>query len=171
MANERQRIIWQTRRAAVPTRPGGAKLEGGIKPPDGVAFDPYYFPPSGSQQFNLRAAQAIVGAATTYAPAGLVQALPHNMVGVIHTIGLQLDGIALTTNVTWSIQTNGIPIPGFGAIAIPGISGVAAAVREWPVVRIAVPVEGIIGVVITNFDGGSYTATTTLYGWWWPVNR
>lgn len=153
-------------------RGGGAQLatSEGITPPNTVFQDPYLYPPEGSRSINLSAPQAIVGANTLYAPAALNFALPPNHVGVIDTIDLQLDGILTTTNVVWRILVTGSPAPGWN-ITIPGISGAAAAIKSWEKSRIQIPVSGSIGVQIVNIDGGAYTATTTLYGWFWPVKR
>jgi len=165
------RAILRVGRPVLPVAAGGVKPEGGVQAPNTVNFDPYLYPPPGSQFFNLVQAQAIAVAGTLYNPANLTLGLPRGYVGVINAIVLQLDGITLASNVLWSILVTGSPYPGFGNITIPGISGAAAAVKDWAGTRIEIPVNGSIGVRIQNVDGAAYTATTSLYGWYWQQNR
>lgn len=154
------------------TLPGnGAKLEtSGLQEPNTFYQDPYTVPPPLSQAINLSGPQAIVGANTLYTPAALAQNLPNANVGVIDSIDLQLDGIALATNVLWRILICGAPAIGW-QITVPGIGGATAAIKSWTKARIPIPLNGSCGVQILNVDGGVYTATTTLYGWYWPAKR
>lgn len=152
-------------------RPDGAQLEqGGLQPPNTLFQDPYLFPPQGAQAINLSAPQAIVGAGQITRPAALAKQLPPAMVGVIDTIDLQLDAIVLTSNVLWRITVAGAPVQGW-TITVPGITGAAAAIKSWTHARIQIPLNGSVAVEIVNVDGGAYTATTTLYGWFWPAVR
>lgn len=161
-------------RTGVPTGPimgGGSPLAGGISAPG--MFPPTLFPPPGSQGFNLQADAAlpgVIGSLTT--PADLAFQIPGNMVAVISSIELLLDGITVVSDVVWRLLINGSPAPGWGNITILGRNGAASVAKSWDgPLGIEVPLGGLIGVQILNNDGGAYTAGTSLYGWFWPSQK
>lgn len=160
----------------LPLVPGGVAIAPPLAPQGQadktVFFDPSLFPPPFATPINLAANQGIVGAGTFYTPAGLALQIPGNCYGVISTIDLLLDSITITSNVLWTLRINKVPVPGFNPLTILGRNGAASVSKSWPgPLRILIPLGGIIDVLIEDVDGGSYTAGTALYGWFWPQER
>jgi hypothetical protein len=155
-----------------PIQPGGVLIAPPTAPRGTVFLDPSLFPPAGSQAFNVAANQAIVGAGAFFRPAALTFDIPQNCYGVINSIDLLLDSIAINTQVLWTLLINGSPVPGFNPITILGRNGAASVSKSWPgPLRILIPLGGVVQWLIQDVDGGLYTAGTAVYGWFWPQVR
>lgn len=164
------RIAYPSR--TIPVRGGGSVIAPPLTKAGTVFTDPGLAPPESQQSFNLDFNQAITGANTTYAPAQLQYKIPDNCYGFIQAITLLLNGITLSSNVLWQLQINGVPVQGFNAMTILGRDGAASVTKAYDSpLRIAIPVGGQVSIVITNVDGASYTAGTSVYGYFMPQTR
>lgn len=158
---------------AIPLRGGGSAIAAGLAPgPDTMQFDPYLYPPPFSTPINVSVNTAITGAGAIFRPAGSSFQAPLNSYAVISTIDLLLDGILPTSNVLWTFLINGTPVPGLSPLTILGRSGAASVSKSWQgPLRIAIPLNGIFSVLITDVDGAPYTAGTAYSGWFFPQSR
>lgn len=159
-------------RRGIPLVPGGVPIAPPVQKPNTLELPPYLYPPFTSTAFNLADASATAGVGQIINPAGLVLEIPDNCYASINQIDLLLDGITAASQVFWRLLINGIPVPGWNALTILPRSGAASVNRGWgPQLGIKVPLGGIIGVQIQNFDGAAYTVGTQVYGWFWPQER
>ncbi|MGH9806138.1 MAG: hypothetical protein ACRD9W_02550 [Terriglobia bacterium] len=156
----------------LPLVPGGVPIAPPVQKPNTLELPPYLFPPFTSTAFNLADASAITGVGVIINPAALQLKIPNNCYGSINQIDLLLNGIVSTSNVKWRLTINTVPVPGWNNLTILPRSGAASVNRGWgPQLGIRVPLGGVIGIQIQDFDGAAYTVGTQIYGWFWPQER
>ena len=156
---------------SVPVAPGAPDLARGRTEPGSVLLDPYLYPPPGSTTFNLAAEAAVSGAGAAVTPAGLQYQIPANNVGVVDALSLLLNGITLSSVVTWRVIVGGLAVQGWDNLTILGRDGAQAISVAFDKCRIVIPQSASLGISITDTDGAAYTVGAQLRGWFWPVTR
>ncbi len=150
---------------------GGSAVARGIRPRNTLQLPPHLYPPETARSFNLAVNVGITGAGTRVTPPELSQRMPKNCYGTVAGIDFDLDGIVITSRVFWTVLVNGSPVQGFNALTVLGRNGAASVSRSvgaGAALGILVPIGGLVSVSILDADGGTYTAGTQVYGWFWP---
>jgi hypothetical protein len=97
---------------------------------------------------------------------GLTVNIPESNVGIVRAVLLQINDMLTTTNVTWTLQFNGAPVPGYSKISMFPRSAPFVGNSFDAFVR--VPSGTKITVQYDNVDGGSYKVGAAVSGWFWP---
>jgi hypothetical protein len=151
---------------------GGVKGIGGQQPPNMVNLPPELYPPESSTPIFLSDEVGLVGANTSARPAGLQFTIPSNMVGVIDSIELLVDGLLITTVIQYQALVSGSPVQGFNALTILGRNGAQSVSKSMgPFLRLLIPLGGTFQMQFLDVDGGAVTMGAQARGWFWPAVR
>lgn len=126
---------------------------------------PDIYPIPGASEFNILVTKA-TSAVETNTDIGITLDVPPNNIGIIRSLTLSISDMLTTTVVTWTVNVNGGPAPGYFNLSMyPRVSPfVSNAFDSF----IHIPQGGKVRVVFTNTDGGSYTVGASIGGWFWP---
>lgn len=117
-----------------------------------------------AQDFAM-AVPAVVGGTVT--SAALAFRLPLDHVGWLQQFALYILSPLATTSLRWTVRINQGPVSGFDNIENP--PGAANALVIFTnEMRVRVPNNALVDVLITNQDGAAITAGGVLAGWYHP---
>jgi len=150
---------------------GGSAVALGVRSRKTLQLPPHLYMPENGQPFNLAVNVGITGAGTRVTPPELRFQIPPNCYGTVAGIDFDLDGIVITSRVFWSLLFNGTPVQGFNALTVLGRNGAASVARSvgsGAPLGLVTALGSLISMSILDSDGGTYTAGTQVYGWFWP---
>ena len=128
---------------------------------------PEVFPIPDARVFNAECQQASAIAQTFVLGFTPAVEIPAGYYGIVTSFTIYVQNMLATTNVTFSLLSNGNPVQGFAPLTIfPGASPRAANTFDTPQ-RFTGDVT--LTVSITNGEGGSYLLGAALSGWFWPI--
>lgn len=165
-------ISYDTGQQGAPFMPGGVARIGGVQPPNLVNLPPELYPPDQATGFVLSDSQPVVGAGSNTTFPNFALALPFDQVGVISALTILVDGLLITTAVTFALVINGAGVQGYNQLSIlPRNGATAVSVQFGPQLRILIPAGGTVAATGNNVDGASYTLGIQAQGWFWPALR
>ena len=129
------------------------------------------FPIPGAQEFNVEGDQASVAVEnnTVIATLGPVT-IPQGYRAVIRSVSIYIDNMLATTNVVWSVITNGPGTSPSGYQNLRMFPRVAPFVGNTfdSMIRITGPAS--LQVIFSNLDGGTYQIGAALSGHLWLIS-
>lgn len=165
-------ISYNTAPQGAPFTPGGVGRIGGVQPSNLVNLPADLYPPDQATGFVLFDSQAVtgLGSSTTFPNFSLT--LPFDQVGVINALTISIDGILISTAVTFALIVNGAGVQGYNQLQILPRNGAAfVSLTFGPQLRLLVPAGGTVAAFGNNVDGASYTLGIQAQGWQWPALR
>ena len=164
---------------SVPHPPAGNQAPAGS--PDAVPqtihtfnkYPPWLYPPLGAIQFYIGSPSLSftpntfslpAGAGTAISPTQLVHTPSRGYKPVIKLMTIFVDNPTNTFSILWQLTSNGAPVPGWGLTSFPRTASnlsidFAGTIRD-------LPVDGVLGVTITNMNAaGPWTVGSVYSGW------
>lgn len=165
-------ISYDTGQQGAPFTPGGVARIGGVQPPNLVNLPPELYPPDQATGFVLFDSQPVVGLGSNTTFPNFALTLPFDQAGVINALTISIDGILISTAVTFALIINGAGVQGYNQLQILPRNGAAfVSLTFGPQLRILVPPGGAVQAIGNNVDGASYTLGIQAQGWFWPALR
>jgi len=126
-------------------------------------------PPS-ARDFSISGTLAGATLATTPAPIpGAAFTVPVGNVGVIRSVVFLVNGLLVTSQVSFTLTFNLAPVEGWTNIPVLPRAAASVATSYGPdETALPVPENNAIGVVVTVLDGGAYQVSALLHGWFYP---
>jgi hypothetical protein len=129
---------------------------------------PEVFPLPDAQVFNseLQQASALIQTFTLgFTPAVSILS---GYFAIVNSFTIYVQNMLATTNVLFSLLSNGTPVQGYNNLTIfPGASPRIANTFDAPVRFTGATT---LTVQITNGDGGTYLLGAAISGWQWPIS-
>lgn len=132
-----------------------------------LRFPPQQYPIPDARGFTLFDQVDTVGVNQLLTPAGLVIAMPVGYTGVVRSITIDVNDIAATTDLRYSLRIGGTPVPGYDSLR--HFPRVAASVSRDFDAYIVIPDGRTLDVLVTNVDGGAHKVGGSITGWSWPT--
>lgn len=160
---------------AGPALPGGFPGEGGAPPPPSPGFlrtvpQPVSVKPPGIGHDFLEGTQ-VTGVTSASGPASLATfSMPAGNRGWVRSLILQVNGLLLTSQISFSLQVNNTPVPGLGII--PVFAAVLTVyIQSWGPEEVFVDVapDTQVQLLATVADAGTYTLGGLMHGWYVPA--
>jgi len=127
---------------------------------------PEVFPIPDAKEFNIEGSIASVGASNNTLITGTSFVIPTGNLARISGLALYITNMLVTTNVVWSLVSNGQALPGYQNVAM--FPRPAAFVSNAFDVFLRVRGEVTLSVIFSNLDGGTYVVGAAFSGWFWP---
>lgn len=132
--------------------------------------DPRKEPPPGHRRFTTQTplgGQAI-GPGPGFSVAVAGTRLSAAVVGIVREVTYEVNNLLPSSLITFALRVNQAPVSGytyrFSAYGSPH----ASVIYDVNTTFIELPSRGLLDVLITVADGGTYTAFVTLGGWDYP---
>lgn len=133
-----------------------------------IALDPYLFPPPGSRTLFASDQANIAGAGTSLSLPGCKVQLEKGWCGVVRALQIEADAPVKATRARWSVNVNGKPAAGLNALALLWRDAASDA-RDLDNLRVELPDNALVEVVVTNIDGVARIYGAQLIGWLFKV--
>ena len=131
---------------------------------------PWVERPSSATDFQLQSTLVARTSANTPAIFPELVQIPQGNVAVIRSVALLANNLLVTSDLRWTIRTDGVPMIGWNRITIPPRAAGSVEVSYGPDETYAHVAEGrLIDVQFEVIDPGSYQVSVSLHGWFYSA--